>query len=190
MPISSRRWSSPAATAPYADPVSVLGTSLRTASALAGLAPGIVDALVRNRDDLLRALASLPVDPRSAVPRLVASSVDGLGEHVVRSWLTLTDDAVARRDLMALGAAAGGAATSVQPLVEMLQSAFIDPVTKALGLPDARMRGTAIAAMLGGLTVTRQVLCVEPLASATVDDVVAMMAPAVDALLRPSSVRL
>lgn len=166
--------------------MSVLGTSVRTASALAALAPGVVTALVRNRDELVRALADLPTDPRAAVPRLLASSVDGMGEHIVRAWLGLTDDPVVRHDLMALGVASGGAVTSIQPLVDVLQSTVIDPVTSALGVPDARLRATALAATLAGLTVTRHVLGIEPMASAPVEEVVAVMAPVVDALLRPA----
>lgn len=170
--------------------MSVLGTSLRTASAVASLTPGVVDALIRNRSELLEALASLPGDPRVAVPRLVSSTMDGMGAHIVRSWITLTDDAAVRRDLMAMGAATGGAATSVQPMVDALQATLIDPLVSALGMPDARMRATALAATLAGIVVTRHVLCIEPLASASADEVVATMAPVVDALVQPASKRL
>lgn len=170
--------------------MSVLGTSLRSASALAALAPGVVDALIRNRGELLEAVSTLPMDPRGAVPRILASTMDGMGEHVVRSWITLTDDADVRRDLLAFGAATGGAATSVQPMIEALQSMLIDPLASALGAPDARLRATALAATLGGLVVTRHVLCLEPLASASADEVVAIMGPVVEALLQPPSQRL
>ena len=170
--------------------MSVLGTTMRTASALAGLAPGVVDALVRNRGQLLEALASLPGDPRGAVPRLVSSSMDGMGAHIVRSWITLTDDAAVRRDLLAMGAATGGAATSMQPMVDALRATLIDPLVSALGMPDARLRATALAATLAGLVVTRHVLGIEPLASASADEVVAIMGPVVEALVRPADQRL
>lgn len=170
--------------------MSILGTSLRTASALVGLAPGIAEALIRNRGELLDALSTLPSDPRGALPRLVSSTMDGMGAHIVRSWITLTDDAAVRRDLMAMSAATGGAATSLQPMVDTLQSTLIDPLVSALGVPDARMRATALAATLTGLVVTRHVLCVEPLASAGPEDIVLVMAPVVDALLRPAGERL
>ena len=170
--------------------MSVLGTTMRTASALAGLAPGVVDALVRNRGQLLEALASLPGDPRGAVPRLVSSSMDGMGAHIVRSWITLTDDAAVRRDLLAMSAATGGAATSLQPMVDALQATLIDPLVSALGMPDARLRATALAATLAGLVVTRHVLGIEPLASASADEVVAIMGPVVEALVRPADQRL
>lgn len=170
--------------------MSILGTSLRTASAVAGLAPGVVDALIRNRGAVLDALTSLPNDPRGAVPRLVSSTMDGMGAHIVRSWITLTDDEAARRDLVAMGAATGGTATSLQPMVDTLQATLIDPIVGALGMPDARMRATALTATLAGLVVTRHVLAIEPLASASVDEVVAIMGPVVDALLRPTGGRI
>ena len=89
-----------------------------------------------------------------------------------------------------MGAATGGAATSLQPMVDALQATLIDPLVSALGMPDARLRATALAATLAGLVVTRHVLGIEPLASASADEVVAIMGPVVEALVRPADQRL
>jgi hypothetical protein len=55
-----------------------------------------------------------------------------------------------------------------------------------VGVGDARMRGALISAYLGGVLVTRYGARVEPLASATEDDVVAMVAPTIQGLIDPT----
>ena len=69
---------------------------------------------------------------------------------------------------------------------EYLQSTVVDRVVAAVGVPDARMRVAVISSYLVGIATTRYLLRLEPLASATDDEVVAMVGPAVQALLDPT----
>jgi hypothetical protein len=57
------------------------------------------------------------------------------------------------------------------------------PVTKALGVPDAQFRATLAGSQLVGLSVLRYVGRIEPLASASVDDLVAAVGPTVQRYL-------
>ena len=66
---------------------------------------------------------------------------------------------------------------------EFFESAVIDRVVTFLGVPDARMRVTLASSYLMGIATSRYVLQLEPLASATEDEVVAMVAPAIQAAL-------
>lgn len=166
--------------------MSTIGTSLRLVSAVAALAPTLVDSIVRNRDDVVGALVSLPSDPRGVVPRMMASGLEGMGERLLEQWLDLVDDPVTRQDLVALGAVSSGATQSLQPLIESLQRQIVDPISSVLGVPDARVRASALASTLVGLTAMRSVLGVEPLASATREQIVAVFAPAVQVLLSPA----
>ena len=98
-------------------------------------------------------------------------------------------------------AAAGGAAASnqtggstqsrsteaqVRALIEYVQSAYVDPLASVLGVPDARMRAALITASIGGMIGARYVLKLEPLASASVDEVAALFAPGIQRLLDPT----
>ena len=82
----------------------------------------------------------------------------------------------------------GSAATLTQLrfVAEYLQSTVVDRVVAAVGVPDARLRVTLISSYLVGIATTRYLLRIEPLASATDDEVVALVGPTIQALLDPT----
>jgi len=59
-------------------------------------------------------------------------------------------------------------------------------VVTAVGVPDARLRATLISSYLVGVSMTRYLLKIEPLASATDDEVVRLVGPAIQLLLDPT----
>ena len=69
---------------------------------------------------------------------------------------------------------------------EYLQSTVLDRVVGSLGVPDARLRTTLISSYLVGVAMTRYLLKIEPLASATDEEVVAMVGPHIQELLDPT----
>jgi AcrR family transcriptional regulator len=177
-------------------------TTMKSVAAAAGVAPGVVKSLYDNKERLFAAAMRLPFDPATAVPELIAPGLDGLGERLVRMTLGLMDDDAVRSDLARLlrsdqavtaTASAARAATTtdgglaqIRALSEYLQSTVLDRVVASLGIPDARMRVALISSYLVGVCTTRYLLRLEPLASATEDEVVAMVAPAIQALLDPT----
>ena len=179
------------------------GTTVKSVAAAAGVAPGVVTSLYRNRDRLVAAALRLPFEPSSAVPELVAPGLDGLGDRLVRMTLALMGDEQVRADLGRLVRSDAGAMNSARAfragmpgenasidqlrfVSEYLASTVIDRALRAVGVPDARMRAAVISSYLMGIATTRYLLRVEPLASATDDEVVAMVGPSIQALLDPT----
>jgi AcrR family transcriptional regulator len=180
-------------------------TTMKGVAAAAGVAPGVVKSLYDNKDRLLAAAMRLPFDPAQAVPELIAPGLDGMGERLVRVTLNLMGDADVRADLsrllasdtgrsmsgsaarVAMSPEAGPAALSqLRFLAEYLQASVIDRVVAAVGVPDARLRVTLISSYLVGISTTRYLLRIEPMASASDDEVVALVAPTIQALLDPT----
>jgi AcrR family transcriptional regulator len=179
-------------------------TTVKSVAAAAGVAPGVVTSLYRNKERLFAAAMRLPFDPTTAVPEMIAPGLDGMGDRLVRLTLTLMGDEQVRGDLRRILNSTGAAnismsaARTVLPiddqvvveqirlLSEYLSSTVLDRVVTAVGVPDARMRVAVISSYLVGIATTRYILRLEPLASATDDDVVAMVGPAVQALLDPT----
>lgn len=164
-------------------------TTVHAVAVAANVAPGVVTSLFRNRDALLQAALDLPFDPAAAIPRLIAPGLDGMGERLVRLALVVMDDPHVRRDGHA--AAQGlqsvvGSAERVSALIDILQSSVVDTVATAMGVPDARMRAALVSSALAGLATTRVVLRLEPLASASEDDIVALLAPTIQRYLDPT----
>jgi AcrR family transcriptional regulator len=180
-------------------------TTMKGVAAAAGVAPGVVKSLYVNKERLLAAAMRLPFDPAEAVPEMIAPGLDGMGERLVRMTLRLMGDADVRADLTRLlgsdtGRSASGAAARVAMspdagpaalsqlrfMAEYLQVAVIDRVVSAAGVPDARLRVTLISSYLVGIATTRYLLRVEPIASVSDDDIVALVAPTIQALLDPT----
>lgn len=174
-------------------------TTVKSVAAAAGVAPGVVTSLYSNRDRLFAAALKLPFDPSQAVPEMIAPGLDGLGERLVRMTLSLMDDEDVRADFgrivgadsttTYLGAEAPGPVVLLRTLSDYLQSAVVDRVVTALGIPDARLRITLITSQLVGLATMRYILRIEPLASASDDAIVALVGPGIQALLDPTSTR-
>lgn len=163
------------------DPVT---NALRSLSIAAGIAPDVAKSLVNNRDQLLRALIQAPYDPQSAIPGLIGSAVNGLGERVVRLTLIIFSNESIRSGMQ--GAATNVNIEGVGDAMRTVQSLVVEPVVAASGVPDANIRAALIAAHLGGLIALRYGAKVEPLASASEDDIVSWYAPIIQRLLDPT----
>lgn len=177
------------------------GVTMKSVAVASGVAPDVVRSLYQNKERLFAAAMRLPFDPAGAVPELIAPGIDGLGRRLVRLVLTLMGDEQVRSDLTRLlssdavaeastGAARAAASSDgvhqLRALSEYFSTVVVDPVVKAVGIPDARLRVTVITSHLLGLATTRYVLKVEPLASASDDDVIRLVAPAIQSLIDPT----
>ena len=163
-----------------------VGTTVKGVAAAAGVAPEVVRSYYDNKDALFAAAMRLPFNPASAVPALLAPGLDGMGERLVRGTLEVLGDDDAREDLLALFTAGRSASRAAGSLTDFLEHSVIDKVVGSLGVPDARMRVALVSSYLVGIAVTRYVLRTEPLASASDEQVVRLVAPTIQGLLDPS----
>jgi AcrR family transcriptional regulator len=180
-------------------------TTVKSVAAAAGVAPGVVKSLYSNKERLFAAVIRLPFDPSKAVPELIAPGLDGMGERLVKMTLTLMGDEKVRSDLTKLLTSEGTASasstaaraamsaegspaalTQLRVVAEYLQATVLDPVVATFGVPDARLRATLISSNLVGVAMMRYLLKIEPLASASDDEVVKLVGPAIQDLLDPT----
>ena len=163
-------------------------TTIKTVAAAAGVAPGDVRSLYSNKEQLLAAALRVPFDPAGSIPKLIAPGLDGMGERLVRLTLQLSSDEQVRKDATNLmqSARTSTSIDQLRGLTEFLQATLLDRLVEAMGVPDARMRGALITAYLAGVAATRSMLNIEPLASATDEVIVALVAPTIQRLLDPT----
>jgi AcrR family transcriptional regulator len=164
-----------------------VNTTIRGVAAAAGVAPDLVRRYYANREELFAAAMRLPTDPANAVAQLLAPGIDGLAERLVRVTFQLLDEPETREQIAAMVRDGAGAAKSLAPLREFMESVIIDRVAAALRVPDARMRVALAISYVVGVVGNRYVLRMEPLASATEDEVVRLVAPAVQTALTGSA---
>jgi AcrR family transcriptional regulator len=164
--------------------------TVRSISAAAGVGPSVLASYYRNKAELFAAVMDLPFDPASAIPRLVAPGLDGMGERLVRLALRAAEDEQVRSDVgsLAPGVPEAFNATpgALRALWEFVSGEVVDQVLVLAGIPDAKMRGALITSYLGGVLVARYAAHIEPLASASEDEVVALVAPTIQTLLDPT----
>ena len=66
---------------------------------------------------------------------------------------------------------------------EVLAREVFGPITQALGVPDAELRANLVGSPFIGLAMMRCITCIEPLASAPPEQLVAALGPTVQRYL-------
>lgn len=157
--------------------------SLRAIAAEAGVDAGMVRHFFGDKAGLFRAAMELPVDPATILPVLLGPGLDGLGERVVRFFVSVWDDPVARGPFLSLIRSVAGHEESATMFRQFITEQMLGPLAAAIGRPNARLRATLVGSQLVGLAMVRYVVKVEPLASASADQVVAAVAPTIQRYL-------
>jgi AcrR family transcriptional regulator len=160
------------------------GATIRGIAADAGVDPALVHHYFGNKDKLFLAAVEAPADPGDLLPEVLAAPRDELGSAVVRLLLKVWDGPMQPAGLALVRSAIGNEWTA-KLLREFLVSRVLRKVVSTLGYdPDVRAaRASLVASQLIGLVMTRYVLRLEPLASASHDSIVAAIGPTVQRYL-------
>ncbi len=160
------------------------GTTIRGVARAAGVDPALVHHYFGTKDELFAASIELPFDPSVVVPALLAEGMDGLGERVVRTFLGIWDATPGQGPLLALLRSAVSDERAAQSVRDFVTRGVLGLLARA-GAPDhAELRASLAASQVVGLAVARYVVRLEPLASATPDELGPLIGPTIDRYLR------
>ncbi|MBJ7357925.1 TetR family transcriptional regulator [Nocardioides sp.] len=158
------------------------GASVRGIAGDAGVDSALVHHYFKTKDDLFLAALELPLDPRELLIPALAGGVDGAAERMLRVFLSVWDDPDLRLPLLSV----------VRSLVDpegprLMRDGFVPvvlgPVGVALGIDRPELRMPVVASQVFGLIIMRYVVALEPIASMSADDVVAIYAPTIQRYL-------
>ena len=155
-------------------------TSVRAVAREAGVDPSLVLHFFGSKDGLFEAALEMPVDPSALVPGLLASGpVDELGERVVRTFVDVWDATPGQGPMLAMLRSSVAHTDSAERLRGLLLRVVFRPLARGAGAADdeADRRAALVASQMLGLAFARYVLHLEPLASATADELVPLVAP-------------
>jgi AcrR family transcriptional regulator len=152
--------------------------SVRGIARQAGVDPALVHHYFGTKEQVFVAAMQLPFQPGEMLPQVLAGDPAGLGERLVRLFLGAWDSPEFRAPMLGMLRSAMTGEQGAAMLREFVGSALIGRVAEAVGPVDP-LRVQAAAAQMVGVVILRHVIRLEPLASASVDEVVALIAPAV-----------
>jgi AcrR family transcriptional regulator len=157
--------------------------TIRGIAAAAGVDPALVLHYFGRKEDLFEAALELPVSPRQIFERGVVAGPDQLGAIIVRTFLEAWEPPETRVRLIAMLRSAMTNDTAMAMIRDLLVREVFGPITQTLGVPDAPLRATLVGSQFVGLAITRFIARLEPLASASVDELVTAIGPTVQRYL-------
>ena len=153
-------------------------TTMRAIAAEAGVNAALVHHYFGSKEQLLVAAMNLPLNPADAIRELRdAGPRDQLGERLVRFFVRTWRDPQTGQPLQALLRASASSDAGAATMREFVENVMLARLSMLLGIPRLRLAGGF--AQLVGFALAATVIGIEPLASASEDELVALLAPSI-----------
>ncbi len=157
-------------------------TTVRDIAAEAGVNAALVHHYFGTKEHVFVAAMNLPLNPADLISRLRDGGPRAqLGERVVRLFARTWRDPATGQPLQALLRAAASTEQGATMMRQFVEDVMLPRVATELGV--SRVRAAGAFSQLIGFAVAATILRVEPLASASDDEVVALLAPSVQRYL-------
>lgn len=158
--------------------------SVRGIARAAEVDPSLVHHYFGSKDRVFAAAMALPLDPATDLPTVFDGPREQMGERLVRFFLSVWGEAVTREPFLALLRSALSNEQAAGMLRGFVREGLFGRALQLVdGAPDREIRIEAAAAQLVGLALLRYVVKVEPLARASDEELVTLVAPVVQAYL-------
>jgi AcrR family transcriptional regulator len=154
------------------------GTTVRAIATAAGVDPAMVFYFFGTKQGLFSAVIDMSENVPPAIESIFAGSLDTIGERIVRTLVENLDKSD-RTPLVMLTRSAPTDPQSEALMREFIDREITDRLAALLGTPDAALRAGMVNVQILGLTVARYIVRIEPIASASVDELAAMFGPLV-----------
>jgi AcrR family transcriptional regulator len=150
--------------------------SIRAIAREAGVDPALVHHFFGSKEELFVAAMELPVDPTVFLGQVLTGPRSELGERMARTFLRIWSDPRLRPQFIGVFRSAATTEQGAALLREFITRAILARVADTLGdVPTLNL--AAAAAQMIGIAMFKYIVQIEPLASATEDDLVALLAP-------------
>ena len=152
------------------------GATIRGIAAAARVDPKLVLHYFESKEGLFSAAMEFPFDPAAAIPTLLEPGLDRLGERLARFFIDVWDSPDgARAQALVRSVVTSESAASL--MRDFVTREILARVAQALKLDRPQVRASLAASQLIGIAMLRYVVKVEPLASASSDEVAAWIGP-------------
>jgi AcrR family transcriptional regulator len=160
--------------------------TIRGIAATAAVDPALVRHYFGTKEHLFVAALRFPIDPADVVPALLAPGVDGLGERLARFFLDAWD-APEGRPFIALLRSIAASDQAAEMMRQFISREVVGRLAATLGLDRPELRTGLAGSHLVGLAMMRYVIRLEPIASATAEDLARAAGPAIQVYFTAAS---
>lgn len=160
------------------------GASIRAIATSAGVDPALVHHYFGSKDQLFLATVHAPINPEEILPKVFEPGIEGIGERIVRTFLTVWDSP-AGSTAAALIRSAVQHDWSARMLREFLVSQILRRAQRELDIDpaEAPTRASLVATQMAGLAMIRYIVKIEPMASMPAEDVIRHIGPTIQRYL-------
>ena len=158
-------------------------TSLRGIAADAKVDPALLIHYFGTKEGLFTAATGLPAGLSELFAGIEDMPLHESAAFIVRSYLQLVDSDQSRNAILALVRSAVSNEKAAAMLREFLTAQLLSVIAGWTDRPDAPLRAALVAAQLVGIAMLRHVVRVDPVAQASPDEIVALVAPVIEQYL-------
>ncbi|TCP47949.1 TetR family transcriptional regulator [Tamaricihabitans halophyticus] len=154
------------------------GATVRAIATRAGVDPAMVNHWFGGKEGLFaKAVLELPFNPPEVLETILnGGPIDTLGERIVRTFVTRWDES-GGGVFTALVRSISAREDAAKALRELIMKYLLGRIASELASDHAELRASLCASQMVGLGMIRYVAAFEPLASADIPTVVALVAP-------------
>jgi AcrR family transcriptional regulator len=153
--------------------------SLRAVARRAGVDSALVHHYFEDKADLFASSLEAPLRPDRLIAAVLTGPRDDVGVGVVRHLLLNLENPKSQARVVTILRTALSSAPGSRMLKEFLTREIFSRLAAASGGEDADLRANLAASQIVGLMMTRFVLKLEPIASASVDELARRVGPVV-----------
>jgi AcrR family transcriptional regulator len=159
-------------------------TSLRGIATDAKVDPALLIHYFGTKEGLFTAATGLPTGLSEVFAGQQGQTLRDFAESLVRSYLRFVDSDQSRNAILALVRSAVSNEKAAGMLREFLAAELLPVIASRTGHENAPLRAGLVAAQLMGVAMLRHVVRLDPVARATPDEIVALVAPVIEHYLR------
>lgn len=158
-------------------------TTIRAIAADAGVDPALVVHYFGSKEALFRAVIEWPFDPEVLLERLSAPGPESIGRRLARGFLEFWGSEEIGPRLQAVFRSAVTHEEGAALIRQFVTGVLYERIARIIGPDQAALRLDLALGQLLGVAVLRHILRVDPIASASIDELVDQLAPTLDVYL-------